>query len=596
MDTLISITSLIQRSSTMDFEKGETIALTAENPGTTLFSAKEFHSLKIQLDVSGSNMVEKVIMQTYKEDMCEISLSDKTMNGTEVLLNDCREEISLVPGLYYIEVHLNDSNIYGYYYEILGQHTEENALKSLRDNVNDYAHGLAVNPSVSGQSIATVLDETDHLIELLKKRWVTVKGQIELIQRNPVSTLFKTHILRNELVKEDPHVIRYRDKHIGSRKVLQPRISSHYDNADNHALLKGLEVFHEQIHDLMKRIYEKEESCINTLTRLNEKRDTQLQDKIKLEKYHFDSFEILTANIILYYTRRLINQEINQLKHLRKQMEELKRLSREVTQTKSLLEYKWGISTNSNDRGRTVTNVLYRNCIENMTESQDLKALEVIEPHSGFNYKASETLFEYLGLLKTFELLFDLGYSAGEELKNVIQSYTIPSGSEFHFTKDKQLIKVLYDKEALSLYDATYEGLVSENSINRRPDIVVEYFLGGKILGIIIIEAKYRKVSYLHSDIKDAEQKYRRTEVEQTMSDYRSLKYYMPDKKEKDVDAVVVYYPKQEKNVPDNWGKDFAILKKYGHFVPVDIASPFGIKDEFYYLINNLLMKVVEEE
>jgi hypothetical protein len=597
MDILISLSSYIKKSTNLCYEKDKSISLTTENTGSTLFSSKEFYSLKIGFDYVNLIQIERLIIQTYNDESYELIPSATGISPSEIILNDSQNDESLVPGIYAIEIHLKNSSIYEYFFEIVEHHTIENSLNTLRNNINEHAHGLAINPSMSGQSILSVLDEMDHLLLLLEKRWNNALGQIELIKRNPVQTLCRTHILRNELVRIDPYVIRYRDKHVGSRKVLQPRLYTHYENADNYALLNSLGIFITKTQNLTQIINNKLTTSINEMARLNELKKIQIQDKERMDKYNFDIFERRTSANAVHYTNLCIMQEVSRLKHIRKQKELLQKLRNNVCQEKSLLENSFNIRECSYKRDVPITSVLYKNCIEILSKSFDIYDLVDVEPHKGFNYKRSEILFEYLGLLKVFRILMDLNYTPGEELKSIVEDYAIPSGSRFNFYNEDTSILILYDSEALTSYDPdTYTGLISENSISRRPDITIECFKKGKLIGIIIIEAKYRKVTYLHSNIRDSKGKFHKTEVEQTMSDYLSLKYYVPDAKEKDVDAVIIYYPKQEKTVPLDWGKDFGILKKYGYFVMTDIKSKFDDIDDFYTLVKTQLEKIYTQK
>lgn len=197
-----------------------------------------------------------------------------------------------------------------------------------------------------------------------------------------------------------------------------------------------------------------------------------------------------------------------------------------------------------------------------------------------FAYKKTSKLFE----IYTFLLLKDIFENFGFEwtdgwLRNANKFLSFNSdlnrGDYIILEHLDYKVKITYDsiikksRELSSSKSPISQISSKQYQRNIRPDILIELYKDNQFLEAIVVEVKYRKMKYIHSDIEN-------TKVDEQLESYRDFEYYDADikgvRRMLPINKVIAVYPQQN-------GAKKMVNPTYQNIMFI----PISIKDEDSY-------------
>ena len=149
--------------------------------------------------------------------------------------------------------------------------------------------------------------------------------------------------------------------------------------------------------------------------------------------------------------------------------------------------------------------------------------------------------------------------------------------------KENYKVKITYDKilnrskDLAKNKDPKSQISVKQNNRSKRPDILIELFKDEKFINAVVVEVKYRKLKYIHSDNDD-------THVDMQLENYRDLEYYDANtskvKRMFPIAKVIAVYPEQKNAVKmSNETYDNIV------FLPIDVDQVDELEKEIFEVV-----------
>lgn len=197
-------------------------------------------------------------------------------------------------------------------------------------------------------------------------------------------------------------------------------------------------------------------------------------------------------------------------------------------------------------------------------------------------YKKSSSLFEIYSFLVVKNAIESLGFRwVSGWLKERMESCDLNKGEVLIFERQNQKIKLFFDKELveskeLVMSKSEVSQISSPSDIKcRRPDILIEVYEDDLFLDSMIIEAKYRKQSYVDTLYR---------EMSNQLFAYRRVDFYDSNIKKvsnkKAVKKIILVYPKQESEKCEHDIYEDIL------FLPIDFKNPM---EDIIFEIKELL-------
>lgn len=543
-----------------------------------LFMVKEYEGL--DLEFLYESYVEEIYIETFDRGRV------KYMPGQIIKINSNNSVEKLVPGYYEILIYTFDGRCYKKYFGIQPQNISQDALWKLRESLNDYQRGLAINYDIRRWGNNSYSNSVLADIEKYVMEWDEIKYILRGILQQPAYEIRKEYEYSNKLVKLDARVIRKLEskaanKEMHNRRYYQPTIKYNYNISDNYQLIVNIENYLKNFKMLYKNLNKAFLNVKIYLAKI-EKEYQQIMAQINqaTKKAFLSKNWVQNLRNRKNYLGYLINEAEDRQDKFEYIQKMLSSTINDIEEIIYVLEEKWDLQNRKFFSTSVVKEARYLSVIEklNMLDNSNTQS-STNSTNNGFTFKRTELLFEYFCLVRVIHAVMKLGFYLEDENNNLYYLTEIPSETVFYYIKDNKRVVIQYDKEAPLETNADTEGLCSINSYHRRPDISLLLYEDDKFIRALVCEVKYRNHHYIYSNKGP-------TEVVETMKDYRQLAYLGEDIVTAAVEKVILMYPKQDTNIQCNE----RVYQKMFTFIPIDVSKK-EIEQELIKEINDFIEK-----
>ncbi|SEG05070.1 PD-(D/E)XK nuclease superfamily protein [Caloramator fervidus] len=469
-------------------------------------------------------------------------------NETRKLFEGQNRYSVLLPGDYLIRIFINGRYYYNVY-SVQPRHISDLQLKNLREYLNKKINGLSynLNTSLYKSKIKTNRFNINYLkiMDVCKKDFYILIKTLDDIIKNPITELKKNYIKGQNVKKQDIKTIRFSGKRNGGERLEIRKVPS--VNSLENKILKGILI------SLLKEFRKIE-------MYLNELKNYILDDKNSiLRKLNIDKKEIDFYYKDIKWIGNVLSKYINFFSEVDTCFK--------IIPVKNILK---------NPKYNKVYEI-YKNFID---------YVNYYEP----NFKTTDVLYEYFTLIVLMEALEDMGFNLEDsDLKRLLSLRfvdLIPSGTSAVLTRDNIRLEVWYEKELKALYqealkDDTY---FYTHASNKLPDIRLDIYKDNKYIKSIIIEAKYRRFSYIWSDVENNE-----TMIQ--IKNYKTTIHYISRELKRPIlpiEKVIVVYPGQ----PD---MDIIIEKEFGDYLFLQLRPGASLNEIVGYTeLKMILTQLIE--
>lgn len=516
-------------------KKEELIKLSELENEKVIFSFNEHEEISLSKTKGDYKIIIECATYAIKKDYFDVddNLLEIEEGKKYIISNKNFINVSYLPGLYNIYIYYQNRKICCHFRVETNAEVSNLGMKDLITNLDLFVPGLSLD---FYRQNSLVNNNSDFLNSAYILEYLTVN--------------------KNKLVLELDYLLKNSKNNIVNQYMLEANLGKQNYRSIYLNLVKN--------HSINKFINVKKTESTNNL----ESRDLKyllIQIQKELDKVYSDFKQV-------YFKKNNLKKEINSFldsnniyySNLKKREATNKKLSEQKRQN----ELNVAINKYENWLEAIVT---IRNKINALIHSNYFSELGVTSairetigfsknPHhqyflrlylfllnkSNFNYslfsnKPSYLLFELYGFVIIDNILKMKGFTLinDTELKtnNFIANLTL------FYIKDNIKISITYDYFCNSYQEKENNKVVNINSSHSKPDYIINIYRNDKILGIIILEAKYRRLTNMVSDNYDV--------ITEILDDYSQLAFrdsnglLIRDV----IKKVIVIYPDKNENI-----------------------------------------------
>lgn len=567
----------------------KTICLSNYSNKENLISFNEYDSVSLLSEFE--NESDFLIIETTMEEV-RLDSTNKYID-----LSNYNNGDMYVPGTYQIKYYRAES-LYDYNFSVLPHTITSNELDNIKTIIEHYHSGLVKNQMLkqmisNGEkynfsssiysTISYVKDNQNQLFELVRS-----------IIKDPISCLDKEHRYTCILTKPDSKTIRKLSQGGASSNCKKTYYEKHtilnHDIIENKWLFYTLKEIVSLLIDLKVKLSEYQSLLENDLHQelLRNKDFSERYNKIKNSFTISDNYKTKLHSMQKYSS--ILVQEKKQ------QLDKISSLHIEIIPTLEYINYIFdedffrSISL-EHDKVRVTAKIVkdYRySWINNYLDylRGNINSNDIIKPN--YRDKATSLLYEYYSVIFIVKILENMGfYWISGWVKDESEIYNdLSSGTRLTFIRENETIYIDYDREISYENQGVSSDFLAINSFNRKPDILLSYFINEDIKGAVIFEVKYRKSHNIYNHMGD-------TKVVEQMKNYLQIAYYDQKKERPElgiVKKVVVLYPNQEHLI--NY-KD-RVYSTVFDFIPLCPNNHCEV-DNGYNRVSEIIMSLIEE-
>ncbi|KMT23144.1 hypothetical protein [Clostridium cylindrosporum] len=489
----------------------------------------------------------------------------------------------LIPGSYIVKLTLNNGKYYSMF-EIVPRHINDIQLKNLRDFVNTQISNLSYNMgSKLHRSNSSVVNDYMSILKQYNEFHSLLKYNLSSIMKNPYFTLDRNYIKSGKHQRIDRKVEYLNSKGNKNDEYSYKKVKD-FRNKQNIIIKSIATKMLISISDIEEKLtYAYEQNKIEEVA-VRKESEFKKSNIEKVKGVSFDTKEI--EKRIKSYDQTCLS-----LGSVKKRRDDLKYIMRVLKGAKTTLAS--FIKSTYIKEVPTIHNINYKSVrMEDNRYKSILKIYNKIylsKEKKSISYKPSELLYEYFVFLVVVKVFKDIGMSLSNcDFKDISECNfldKIPKGCLARFINGEKEVRVWYEKEVLSMPSESLEtgnGFYT-HAPNRLPDIRVDYLENNSLKDSIIIESKYRRYSYLWSDLYN-------TNTMIQIKNYKTTIKYIFDNNRKPIypiKKIIVVYPGQEdidRVISKEWG-DYTFLQ----LKPDESGEIYGFKDLENMLISKLI-------
>ena len=548
----------------LELDRGSNIGISInidKNIPNNIFHFYEYQKVKLRFISDNKNDYVELESYCNKESYCyeNYNGSIKLNPGDEVEISSGGDnEDMLVPGKYYIKI-FKDNKLYKSMYEVRPSNSEHNSVEYMRSYLEKTLKGLSYN-IYKERSL-----KKDHSFSLtnlelqnqLKNECRQLFNYMNTIVNNPITDIQKKYEVKSYSRRPDSKSqrwaankgIRYNNEY-GENRFYEKNSYITYDTLENRNLKSVLEYIYNLIIDMNN-------SYIRELD--------QIKSNIKSKQNEYKELENLKENLsnTIGYNKTINNID-RDLKSLESDINKeekdkgliegyLRSINKMKNQVGYYLNETWIKEIKSNLGKSILTKNIFRN--KNYLEIYELyNRLNTINKNkfqkNELAHRRTSNLFEIYVFLIIKDIFEQIGFKWTKgwlkDLTNIecILNVNLDSGEDIILEKDDMKVVISYDKlikRDIELKESSKSSIVSSFVNNRQPDILISLYKDNKFEKSMIIEAKYRRKSYIYN-------KSNHTDVVYQAMSYRNFVYYdgkvkkVSTKHIKPIEKVVVVY------------------------------------------------------
>lgn len=533
--------------------------------GSEVFEFYEYEKAELEL-VKSANSCE-VNIECYFDESERIDLDNKN-NFTKKLMQNEKILISpggddddmLVPGRYEIKITNGKQIYYGFYF-IKASTTTWDSLVNMREYIEKSVKGLSYDIFGKRKAGNFEVDTKimDKLLYLNDKKNLLITS-LDLIVKNPITSIEKvykcTHKSQRPTNKSQRWMnqkgYRYNDN-IYNPSVFREKRSIESKYILENRILKKISIeIYSVVLDILSQLKIEKNRLSKKLEDVNASYREYEKDIANINEY-IASMEKIKSNMVFY----LRNSWLNDLDE----------------------------SLNCIPTSNIIKNKYYNEIYEIY---KHLKDLSKDNKKTLFPHKKTSKLFEIYNFLVIKEMFENDGFEWREgwikdrNLDFVFWGDLKPEDYVV-LVKENYKVKITYDKilnrskDLAKNKDPKSQISVKQNNRSKRPDILIELFKDEKFINAVVVEVKYRKLKYIHSDNDD-------THVDMQLENYRDLEYYDANtskvKRMFPIAKVIVVYPEQKNAVKmSNETYDNIV------FLPIDVEQVDELEKEIFEVV-----------
>lgn len=558
------------------------IDLNQVKSGDTIFTFNEYEPIEVALCSDNYEVIIECL--SYKIDgvlnVCEDSILKIESNLNYRISGEHEIDLGYIPSKYHI-ILKKENEIKNCYFEVLyNQAVSQDGMTNIVESLNNFIDGLSIDffrkgPINNVRSTDRVSDY--YIYELLEKYENKLIYNCNQISSNLKMTIKSDYIYNPIERKQNLKTIRNNLKKYNIDKYCNVVKHITYNTNENIILKKYLI----KIIRIIK-------SCETDLDRiLSQKRYNEqiINDEIniqhdKLLKANSSFVKKTSSNHIKSLNSRLEDERkwIKKLEIWKKSHDNSKNIINKLLYSEEL--EKVDINNQITHADSFYNNIsykffmdLYKTLVFNNSNKRKFNSSELFADRKSYN------IFEIYGFILIQNILKEIGFNLCEEYSN--QLYNFGSNMHFTFSNDVNVVKVHYDHYCEEYYSAKDGEIVNINSRHCKPDYIITIFdLNGVFKEMIIVEMKYRRLRYM------IDYQGKPTETDETISDYKQLKYCVSVENDKyfSPSSVLLIYPSIEEKI---------FTRFSGEYVGINVMKDF-IESDAYNLLKSKIKKALQ--
>lgn len=562
---------------------------------------------KVKLKFVSDNKNDYIELESYNNKEFDFYKNDY---GTIRLTPEDEVEISsggdnedmLVPGEYYIKV-FKDGKTYESMYEVIPSNSDSSSVEYMRNYLEETLNGLSYNiyKERSFKKDFSSSQMNFDLQKYLESECILLFNYMNMIVHNPITDIQKKYEVKSYSRRPDSKSqrwayskgVRY-NKENSENRFYEKHSYITYDVLENRNLKNILEYIYDLIIDMNSNYIREISTIEKSIKTLEEKYKTLQISQDELSNTIGYSKRLYEIGGDLKFVENSIESEKKKKNLIKTYLYSINKMKNQVGY---YLNETWIKDIKSNLGQSILTKNIFRN--KNYLEIYELhNRLKTIKENKfykkEFAHRRTSNLFEIYVFLLVKEVFEDLGFkwSKGwlKEVKNIesMINVNLDSGESIILEKDNVKVVISYDKlikRDIEVKESCVSQVISSFVNNRQPDILISVYKDNKFVKSMVVEAKYRRKSYIYNELNNTDVMY------QVMS-YRNFVYYDGDIKKvsmthsKPIEKVFVMYISDEDSFTHDMYDDIEFIAINPTSKVVGNSSYNEIKNKISMLLN----------